>query len=895
MVNEARIVTPSIVGGKSLYYSNVMFPTDDANMETLTVNYYDDYNWNAPLNPSDDGITQIFNQDITNLTQGKPTGGEVKVLDTNFWIRRASFYDDKGRVIQSSLQNDYLAITEMVQYEIDFIGNIVKAETRHAKRDQSCTDGGGLGGFPICTDHFQYITTLDEFTYDIQNRRLTHTQTQKDQDNNVIGIPELIMSNTYDELGLLVQKNVGGAVTNSTPLQQMDYAYNVRGWLKQINDPESSLTNDVFAFKINYNTVTTNPNNGNLRLNSEALFNGNISETIWRTASDDIKRGYGYQYDKLDRINRARYKAGDELNQDARFYDLSNVRYDKNGNITRLRRRAPLADFSDHENIDQLNYRYFNNSNQLRRVNDNYAGTNTDGFIDGDNIDNDYAYDDNGNLILDKNKNITNIEYNFLNLPTRVVFSQAGEINPTVNFQQVLYKYDATGIKIEKRIEDIGVVLNGEIIEYCENFVYKRQIANGQEDDYSILEFFMHPEGFVEPIVGESLPPVTIGFNYVYQCKDHLGNIRASISDFDKDGHIDILRNGVDIDGDNGVPQFDNEIIQTKNYYPFGVEHNYGNASPLSLISGRDHIFQTYQGQEFTKEFGLNWHEWKYRMSSPELGRFWQIDPLSEDYYFNSTYAFSENRIVDSVELEGLERVFAADGKFVGAIGDSQEIRVANGAGSNAQLKSFIDASNNSELTQEERDSARNIVMENSFHGYATKKDAATDLGWRYTRASGDLDREFGAALYDVSLSNDEGGNIEGSTNNTVTILGPTAVGEVGADNIGWDQLMKGFTIYVLGMEVEINMPGTLSGIMHTHPNGAMFSTGGGALFGSDEITSIHFNVPIYMSNQKKNLYRADFHLGSKKEHLLTSRVNYAPVGEGKVGFIQDEWGFWED
>jgi len=44
-------------------------------------------------------------------------------------------------------------------------------------------------------------------------------------------------------------------------------------------------------------------------------------------------------------------------------------------------------------------------------------------------------------------------------------------------------------------------------------------------------------------------------------------------------------------------------------------------------------------------------------MSSPELGRFWQVDPLAEDYRYNGVYNFAENRVIDGNELEGLEWV----------------------------------------------------------------------------------------------------------------------------------------------------------------------------------------------------------------------------------------------
>ena len=46
---------------------------------------------------------------------------------------------------------------------------------------------------------------------------------------------------------------------------------------------------------------------------------------------------------------------------------------------------------------------------------------------------------------------------------------------------------------------------------------------------------------------------------------------------------------------------------------------------------------------------------YKYRMHDPRIGRFFAVDPLTAKYPWNSPYAFSENRVIDVVELEGLE------------------------------------------------------------------------------------------------------------------------------------------------------------------------------------------------------------------------------------------------
>ncbi|WP_291131252.1 RHS repeat domain-containing protein [Flavobacterium sp. UBA7682] len=64
-----------------------------------------------------------------------------------------------------------------------------------------------------------------------------------------------------------------------------------------------------------------------------------------------------------------------------------------------------------------------------------------------------------------------------------------------------------------------------------------------------------------------------------------------------------------------------------------------------------------FQGQEKDDEIKGEGNSLNYtfRMHDPRVGRFFAIDPLFSDYPWNSPYAFSENRVIDAVELEGLE------------------------------------------------------------------------------------------------------------------------------------------------------------------------------------------------------------------------------------------------
>jgi RHS repeat-associated protein len=50
-----------------------------------------------------------------------------------------------------------------------------------------------------------------------------------------------------------------------------------------------------------------------------------------------------------------------------------------------------------------------------------------------------------------------------------------------------------------------------------------------------------------------------------------------------------------------------------------------------------------------------NHYEFKYREYDPRIAKFWSVDPLADEYPWNSTYAFAENRVIDGKDLEGLE------------------------------------------------------------------------------------------------------------------------------------------------------------------------------------------------------------------------------------------------
>lgn len=281
------------------YYTNLSYPTSAT--EVLTLNYYDNYTFDTtPQGLTLTSGTNVFGNLVSYNVRGLPTGSKVKVLGQNpvKWITTVSHYDKKGRALYTGNYNEFLETTDKVSMELDFTGTVKKTETYH-KRGTAAA-----------------ITITDNFIYDHVNRLTRHTQTIGAQ-------TEVIAQNEYSKTGELIVKKVGNTLT--APLQTVNYAYNIRGWLKQINDPVT-LGTDLFGFKLNYNTVE----HGGTK-----LYNGNIAETKWKTQSDNQLRWYRYGYDHLNRIT-----SGTDNTTDTR-YSLTSVGYDKNGNIMNLNREGP--------------------------------------------------------------------------------------------------------------------------------------------------------------------------------------------------------------------------------------------------------------------------------------------------------------------------------------------------------------------------------------------------------------------------------------------------------------------------------------------------------------------------------------------------------------------------
>ncbi len=124
----------------------------------------------------------------------------------------------------------------------------------------------------------------------------------------------------------------------------------------------------------------------------------------------------------------------------------------------------------------------------------------------------------------------------------------------------------------------------------------------------------------------------------------------AFVDTGEDDTYFDEFR--IDMEWDTRKNHYLADVISYSDYYPFGSPMPGRNANSSDYRYG-------FQGQEMDNEIKGNGNSvnYKYRMHDPRLGRFFAVDPLAAKYPHNSPYAFSENKLIAWVELEGLEAV----------------------------------------------------------------------------------------------------------------------------------------------------------------------------------------------------------------------------------------------
>ncbi|WP_249413655.1 DUF6443 domain-containing protein [Chryseobacterium indologenes] len=637
VIYDSRNSTGIVRNGMTLYYTNSYF-----NVETLlSVNYYDtypQYSFNPSFPASILGqqvITDIRNASVN--TQAMPTMSLVKNIEDDNWTKSYIYYDAKGRAIGSHSINHLGGYTR-TESELDFSG-VAKYTKAYHKR--------------LSTDTEKVIS--QNFEYDNQNRLKKHTH-QVDS-----GTVEILSENTYNELSQLSQKKVGNG------LQTIDYKYNIRGALIRINDPVN-LGNKLFGYEVRYQ----NPEYANV---APGKSNGNISEVDWKAASDGILKRYSYIYDPINRLKDAIYsEPGSTIPHNNKYNE--HITYDLNGNIRTLKRNAYAVSGTAVTMVDDLVYQY--TGNRLNKVIEN--ALNDTGYEGGNNT---IDYDANGNMTTMLDKGIQSISYNFLDLPDMFTISQT-ILGSTMN-SNLGYLYRADGTKMRKTHTSWnsgrGSTVTNQITDYLDGFQYEFVDMGGLEPCLTCKTTSAFEEQayrgveIIEPQTPEwklDFAATSEGFysfkenRYIYQYRDHLGNVRVSFA-----------RNS------EGAP----EILDTNNYYPFGLNHIEGAFGMASFGNWSSYKF----GGKELQETGM--FDFGARFYMPDLGRWGVVDPFAEQYRRLTPYNYAANNPIMFIDPDG-RKIKAPNSESNGMAGYQPSGGMLNyiGPGDSNTISAFIGA-----------------------------------------------------------------------------------------------------------------------------------------------------------------------------------------------------------
>jgi RHS repeat-associated protein len=558
-------------------YTNTAFPI--SNTEILTINYYDDYGFNTQ--------SKTFVAFGTNTTYnntaiiGLSTGALVKVMGSSpaKFLTSVIYYDEYNRPIQTyKEQYNSSATWDRIDNTYDFDGTLTKS-TRYHTGPKNITlayryeyDHAGRK-----TNTFLKVNTDPE----VVQSQLKYNEVGQLTEKNLHGTgtaPNYTFMQSidysYNENGWLRGIN-NSKLDNSYNNNDLNDAFGMDLFYE--NPPQTLPANNAII------PCGTCPAPPAIATNIVPQYNGNISATIWKSkdinasAAKVIRQAYSYRYDALDRLVNAGYSAEQNANTGTYTKDVDrfneSLTYDNMGNILNLKRKG-----RNNSLVDDLGYQYymfsFNPVYTKSKWNANGGGTgtgeppitnpetdihnitsnkllnitesaNNDVYFNDfkdltGGIANKYAYDTDGRLIGDLTKKV-NYTYNHLDLPTDV-FS-------TVENANLQIIYDATGRKLARSVPSTGAYrfyMDGIESEFVNNtsasasLLSNASVASTASNNTSTpstplpsfgagtytLHFAATEEGRVRP---KTSAPNSYFFDYFL--KDHLGNIRVTLSD----------------------------------------------------------------------------------------------------------------------------------------------------------------------------------------------------------------------------------------------------------------------------------------------------------------------------------------------------------------------------
>jgi RHS repeat-associated protein len=449
-------------------------------------------------------------------TSQKNLLGEISCtenINTKTWYS----YDDLGNLSWSKQFIKDLGVYKTVDYIYNYDGSLIDMIFQK--------------GQPDCFYH-HYI-----YNDDLQ---LTEVWTSKDGHNKTIQAKY-----QYYLHGPLKRVELGGNI------QGIDYAYNIDGTLKLINnsDPEldpgrdgfeglhSNFMKDAFGEVLDYNSndyTGAGYNEGNLQVSGVEQYTGMLKAVRWHSHVDNhVQRAYTFTYDNVDQFKDAVWgnvkKSGSDYSIETVINDpyKENVNsYDKNGNIKELQRNGKFG-----TTIANYKYWYKNNTNQLYQIQHNNNSLIT------------YDYNQIGQMVSQAEASKT----------MKVTYTLTGlvkEIRDGSDRLILSFDYDDLGNRLKKTL-----YFESGAIEATTYYIYD---AFGSL--LSVYETNRHTSALEQteiPIHGAQRIGVykPLLSTFFYEVTDHLGNVRTVIGSPEEVTLIATLE-------DNGMADVENPRIQ---------------------------------------------------------------------------------------------------------------------------------------------------------------------------------------------------------------------------------------------------------------------------------------------------------------------------------------------
>ncbi len=463
LFDAQNVVDEQWTDNGTLYgYSGVSFPASISITadNVQNVNWYDRYDflnlfqqdYSCPNYPPGEAIT------FDTWTKGLPTGSMEKAnLHTgDIELLHVNYYDNKGHLLCSVNDNHLEGRTDRF-FKYNFNGEVTEKSVSHTANGQ------------------EPLLTRSRYTYDHVGRKLQELYRVNDG-------PEFIArAYEYNAVGDLLNTYLYSPNEGNTFAQKLKYHYNIRGWLKRVNNFEDPGY-DLFALRLAYERPSSN-------LTANARYNGNISQ-MCSNGCYATPRGFGFNYDEYGRLSGCQYGEGTDFQQNPDAF-TEDYGYDANGNLQYLWR------VYDGDYIDELDYKYYQGTNRIENINEH--AENTGGYNAHAHP---YFYDYNGNPTYDPSRHAS-LTYSRLNKPVYVSFSPIDKIR---------YSYTSTGTKLRKEVTASATPQN-LTTDYCGEFMY---------EDGDLVCIFA-PFGRIRPMATEQ----GTQWRTYYSLTDHLGNVRS--------------------------------------------------------------------------------------------------------------------------------------------------------------------------------------------------------------------------------------------------------------------------------------------------------------------------------------------------------------------------------